>query len=138
MTAFEYPTLDQPLVLGEFVAARHGQGPVHTVGDPFDVSVDDEWCVVTGGADLATSLGLAPDSLEGCPLGRLIHPDDVVVSPARIWRSGRVAVLKFLTVNDDYLRLAVKIRRASRGWLLTCSEVEADILVLPTPFEIQP
>jgi len=137
MTAFEFPTLEQPLILDQLVADRHGQGPVHTVGDPFDVSVDDEWCVVTGGSDLATSLGLAPDSLEGRPLGRLIHPDDVVVSPARIWRSGRVAVLKFRTVDDDYLRLAVKIRRASRGWLLTCSEVEAEVLVLPTPSELQ-
>jgi len=137
MTAFEYPTLDQPLVLDRLVAARQQQGAIHAIGELFDVFVDDEWCVVTGGSDLATALGLAPDSLEGTPLGRLIHPDDVVVSPARIWRSGRVAVLKFRTVNDDYLRLAVKIRRGSRGWLLTCSEVEAEVLVLPTPSEIQ-
>lgn len=126
MTAAEFTDLDHPRSMVDFASPRSdGEG---LTDEHANVFVDDEWCVVDGSAELAALLGLDGDSIVGSPIGRLLHPDDVVVSPARIWRSGRSAVLKFRFGDDGYRRLAVKIRRAANGWLLGIDGLEAEVV----------
>ncbi len=129
MTAAEFTDLDHPKSALDLTAPLT-QGE-HINGEHVDVFVDDEWCVVDGYTGLAELLHIKSEAISGAPIGRLLHPDDVSVSPARIWRSGRSAVLKFRFADDGYRRLAVKIRRATNGWLLSVSGVEAEVVHLP-------
>jgi len=129
MTAAEFTDLDHPKLAVDFASPRTDQERL--TDEHVDVFVDDEWCVVDGSSELAELLHLNAEVIKGTPIGRLLHPDDVGVSPARIWRSGRSAVLKFRFADDGYRRLAVKIRRATNGWLLNITGVEAEVVHLP-------
>jgi len=136
MTAAEFTELDHPKSAVDLTAPPSGRE--HLNSEHVDVFVDDEWCVVDGCTGLAELLHIESESISGAPIGRLLHPDDVSVSPARIWRSGRAAVLKFRFADDGYRRLAVKIRRATNGWLLSISGVEAEVVHLPKLPAVKP
>jgi len=103
------------------------QDTVGLSGEGIEVLVDEEWCITGGDNEMAALLGLDRKSIMGTPIGRFMHPEDVVISPARIWRSGRSRVIKFREC-DGYVRLAVRIRRTSNGWQLELTGLEAEIL----------
>lgn len=107
----------------------HG-GSVGIPGESIEVFVDEEWCITSGARDMAALLGLDPDSIHGRPIGRFMHPDDVAMSPARIWRSGHPTAIKF-RARDDYLRLALRIRRGANGWLLELTGLDAEVVPFP-------
>jgi len=105
-------------------------GIVGPIDESIEVLVDEEWCITGGESEMAALLGLDPESISGIPIGRFMHPDDVGISPARIWRSGHPRVIKFRE-RDGYVRLAVRIRRSANGWLLELTGVEAEVLQFP-------
>jgi len=128
MTAAEFTEMDHPTWAFDFASPRDERA--RFTDEHVDLFVDDEWCVVEGSAELGELLHIDGEAILGAPIGRILHPDDVGTSPARIWRSGTAAVLKFRYADDGYRRLAVKIRRAANGWLLNLTGLEADVVNL--------
>jgi len=95
-----------------------------------EVVVDSEWWVVYGAEELATLLDLKVEEVAGLPLGSLLHPDDLTVSPLGIWRSGQSAALRFRKGAHGHARLHVGIQRVRwlpDMWTLVLTEIDADL-----------
>jgi len=98
--------------------------------DSPDVRVDAEWRIVRGYGRLADMLGIDWKDLVDLPIGWLLHPDDVKVSPRQICRDGKPAVLRFLHGTEGYVRLSVEIISDANGWVFQLAELNADVVEL--------
>ncbi len=109
---------------------RSDQQALFVGGDPIQVRVDSEWKILNGRERFAEFLDIDGSEMADVAIGELLHPTDVGISPTSIWNLGEPVVLRFLHRTDGYVRLSVGIARTDKGWQMTLSDVDAEIVDL--------
>jgi len=100
-------------------------------GQPIRVMVDAEWRILRGSDSLAVLLDLDEAEVVASSIGRLLHPDDIAISPTTIARRSSPTSLRFRHGVHGYVRLDAHICSMGDGWQLSLCESEARILSFP-------
>ncbi len=109
---------------------RSRQQALFVGGDPIQVRVDSEWKILNGREHLAKFLDIDESEMADIAIGELLHPDDVGISPTAIRNLGEPVILRFLQRTDGYVRLSVCIAQTDEGWLMSLSDVDAEVVDL--------
>jgi len=101
-------------------------------GNPIRVVVDAEWRILQGTELLAAVLDLDEAEVGASSIGRLLHPDDISISPTTIARRASPTSLRFRHGSYGFVRLDTHICSMGDGWRLSLRETEAKVLTFPT------
>jgi len=105
-------------------------------GDAFDrqdpravirVEVDAEWRILRGVNKLAARLELDEELVATSSIGRLLHPDDLTISPYRISRRPIPTSLRFRHGRYGFVRVETSISGSGDAWQMCLRQVDARI-----------
>jgi len=130
MSAFEPNTLE--VTQSSSKSSLRAPRVVFEGGDPIQVVVDAEWRILQGTEQLAAILDLDEEEMGASSIGRLLHPDDIAISPTAIARRSAPTSLRFRHGRHGFVRLDTRICSMGDGWRLSLCETEAKVLTFPT------